>query len=267
MAKIVSKTANGVEEWEIGSFSLTIGRRPDNNIVLSSTAAAGRHAVVGYDNGRYYVEDLKTANGTQLNGAPVTRALLKHGDLIGIGGSHLLFLMPELQQKPPKIPVVPPRVRDEVFQPAPAAAAGVGVPAAGAKVSADDSLKLLDHLVGSIRSHRDREKTEKEEAQARLREEWEKTLAYAEQLKRKVGGDPRIKYFEISRRNNDAMIRVQREPSLPQQTITLSMEHPDDKGHLLRGVWLRRNGQLDRCYETADEAIGELVRDLAFLLA
>lgn len=266
MAKIVSKTANGVEEWEIGSFSLTIGRRPDNNIVLSSTAASGRHAVVGYESGRYYVEDLKTANGTQLNGKPVTRALLKHGDLIGIGGSHLLFLMPELQQKPPKIPVVPPRVRDEVFQPAPATA-GVGVPAAGAKVSADDSLKLLDHLVGSIRSHRDREKTEKEEAQARLRGEWEKTLAYAEQLKRKVGGDPRIKYFEISRRNNDAMIRVQREPSLPQQTITLSMEHPDDKGHLLRGVWLRRNGQLDRCYETADEAIGELVRDLAFLLA
>lgn len=267
MAKIVSKTANGVEEWEIGSFSLTIGRRPDNNIVLTSTAASGRHAVVGYENGRYYVEDLKTANGTQLNGAPVTRALLKHGDLIGIGGSHLLFLMPELQQKPPKIPVVPPRVRDEVFQPEPGTAAATGVPAAGAKLSGEDSLNLLDHLVGSIRSHRDREKIEKEEAQLQRRAEWEKALAYAEQLKRKVGSDPRIKYFEISRRNNDAMIRVQREPSLPQQTITLSMEHPDNKGHALRGVWLRRNGQLDRCYESADEAIGELVRDLAFLLA
>ena len=49
-----------------------------------------------------------------------------------------------------------------------------------------------------------------ERACARLQAEWAQAVAYAEQLKQRVEGDPRVHYFAISRRNNDVIIRAQR---------------------------------------------------------
>lgn len=142
-------------------------------------------------------------------------------------------------------------------------AAGIG--SQGTTSAAD--LASLDALVGSIRSHRDREQKEKEDALARLRVEWDKTMSYAEQLRTKIGKDPRIKFFGVNRRADDVTIRYQRTPSSPVQMMMLSIQHPEDRGNAVQGIWLRRSGQQDRSFHSADEVAAELIRDFAFILA
>ena len=42
-----------------------------------------------------------------------------------------------------------------------------------------------------------------------IEREWNKVLDYMEKLKVRVSQNPRVKYFAISRKNNDVMLRVQ----------------------------------------------------------
>ncbi len=66
----------------------TIGRLPDNSWVFADPYVSGRHALIRYVNGRYYIEDTST-NGVFIN-APDSRLSktqahpLKHGDVIFI---------------------------------------------------------------------------------------------------------------------------------------------------------------------------------------
>jgi uncharacterized FlaG/YvyC family protein len=245
MPKLVIDRHGAAKEWELGSFLIAIGRRPDNNIVLDDKFVSGRHAVVGFEQGRYYVEDLKSSNGTLLNGKPVHRANLNDGDVIRIGALRIRF-------KDTPVPGIP----------LPSAA-----PASTLDPSATSEANLLDELVGSIRSHRDRERSERELAEARWREEWEKLLTMAEQLKAKISSDPRVKHFGIDRKVNDVMIRIQRQAGGPQKLITIALRHPDYRDQVLNGIWLIRSDEPERCLQTAQAVGTELIRELAFLLA
>jgi len=69
----------------------TIGRLPDNTIILDSPAVSGHHACVFNADGRYVVEDLQSTNGTFVNGVRVSRHVLQHGDVIKVGDHELLF--------------------------------------------------------------------------------------------------------------------------------------------------------------------------------
>lgn len=70
----------------------TIGRRPNNDIVLENGMVSGDHAVIlmGED-GHVYAQDLGSRNGTVVNGEMITRARLRTGDVIKIGGFKLRF--------------------------------------------------------------------------------------------------------------------------------------------------------------------------------
>ena len=69
----------------------SIGRRPYNHIVIENMAVSGDHAVVQYDNGAFYVEDMNSTNGTSVNGIKVRRQQLKYGDIIGIAKFRIQF--------------------------------------------------------------------------------------------------------------------------------------------------------------------------------
>jgi pSer/pThr/pTyr-binding forkhead associated (FHA) protein len=73
---------------------ITIGRRSDNDVQLPYPAVSGRHAVVSYLSAdKCFVEDLKSTNGTLLNGAPIFgREQLKDRDQIDVGGQKFVFL-------------------------------------------------------------------------------------------------------------------------------------------------------------------------------
>jgi len=77
--------------------SVSIGRDANNDLVLESSAVSREHAAVAFRDGRWYLEDRGSFNGTYLNGTrlvPGTPLPLRHADRIGIGTDTLLFSWP-----------------------------------------------------------------------------------------------------------------------------------------------------------------------------
>ncbi len=70
----------------VDSLPYTIGRGPDNQLVLPDAAVSRRHAVLERAGERLRVRDLGSRNGTRVNGQDVSEAELCDGDVLGIGG-------------------------------------------------------------------------------------------------------------------------------------------------------------------------------------
>lgn len=70
----------------------TIGRRTYNDVQIDNLAISGEHAAVVVVGTSYFIEDLESTNGTLLNGKPVRKHVLHHGDIIGLGKYQLRFL-------------------------------------------------------------------------------------------------------------------------------------------------------------------------------
>jgi len=71
-------------ECELGETT-TIGRAKENEVALVDVRLSRRHARIVREGDAYFLEDLASSNGTQLNGEAVTRAALVRGDTIEIG--------------------------------------------------------------------------------------------------------------------------------------------------------------------------------------
>jgi len=78
----------GLEEGVTQPFSeeiITIGRRTDNQIMLEADNISRNHVTIERRDGRYYVRDLESANGTYLNEERVDWAELHDGDRLRVG--------------------------------------------------------------------------------------------------------------------------------------------------------------------------------------
>ncbi len=72
------------------SDSTTIGRGPNNSIVLGDSFVSTNHAVLNYRENGWWLADLGSRNGTWLNGKKVEGEVpVRPGDLIGIGQTRL----------------------------------------------------------------------------------------------------------------------------------------------------------------------------------
>ncbi|HET9201199.1 MAG TPA: FHA domain-containing protein [Dehalococcoidia bacterium] len=72
--------------------STTIGRVDSNHVVLNEETVSSRHAVVEFHDGRWWIRDLGSTNGTLLNNELVNgQDQLEPGDLIQVGGVRLQF--------------------------------------------------------------------------------------------------------------------------------------------------------------------------------
>lgn len=79
------------DEWAIGEQPITIGRLPDNTIVIDNPAVSGRHARVYKEGAHCVLEDLRSTNGTFVNDKPIARYTLIDGDQILIGKHTIRF--------------------------------------------------------------------------------------------------------------------------------------------------------------------------------
>jgi pSer/pThr/pTyr-binding forkhead associated (FHA) protein len=86
MSKLVLKFENSVlKEVAVGSKEVSIGRSPDNGLVIDNPAVSHYHARVFNEEGRLMLEDFGSMNGTFVNGQRVKMVTLKPGDSVGIG--------------------------------------------------------------------------------------------------------------------------------------------------------------------------------------
>lgn len=83
MAKlIVSVDGTVLQEKLLLGERTTIGRRPNNDIVLDNRAISGEHAAVIRSQHDHILEDLNSTNGTFVNGQPIKKHFLQDNDII-----------------------------------------------------------------------------------------------------------------------------------------------------------------------------------------
>ncbi len=80
-----------IGRWELDRPRLRIGRTPDNDIVIDNLAVSRLHALIEEEKGGYFVRDCDSLNGTEVNGARITRRKLEDGDEITIAKHTILF--------------------------------------------------------------------------------------------------------------------------------------------------------------------------------
>ena len=79
------------QELAIGSARVLVGRTRTCDLPLTDTQASKEHIAIELQPEGFVLTDLETSNGTKLNGAPVTRAVLQPMDRIFIGDTVLVF--------------------------------------------------------------------------------------------------------------------------------------------------------------------------------
>src|SRR5437660_1584895 len=86
------KGANQGTTMELVGERIVLGRNQDCNVVLNVPAVSREHAVIRRIADKFYIEDMKSRNGTFVNGKEVTtRTLLKDNDRIKICDNQLAF--------------------------------------------------------------------------------------------------------------------------------------------------------------------------------
>ncbi|RKG52020.1 GGDEF domain-containing protein [Corallococcus sp. AB011P] len=81
------------KKYVLEETEFTIGRDQHNHIVVDLDNVSRRHARIWGRQGKMFVEDLQSTNGTYLNDREVLQAQpLRSGDLVKVGGSIFKFL-------------------------------------------------------------------------------------------------------------------------------------------------------------------------------
>jgi hypothetical protein len=79
------------KSFPLGEPEYLIGRHRDNSIQLSDLGVSGFHARIYRGADGYVLEDLKSRNGTWVNGARVFHCTLAHEDRVHIGQTDLVY--------------------------------------------------------------------------------------------------------------------------------------------------------------------------------
>jgi len=88
--EVVALTIDG-RVHPVTSRVVVIGRSRECDVQLADTNVSRRHAELRQDGATYWLVDLGSTNGTELNGRRVEREKLTDGDAITIGSTELIF--------------------------------------------------------------------------------------------------------------------------------------------------------------------------------
>ena len=90
---IVIYGAHMGRQYHLGPKRMLIGRVDRSDILLDDSSVSREHASIERKDGRFILEDLKSTNGTFINGECVDVRVLNHGDKIRIGNTVLQFIV------------------------------------------------------------------------------------------------------------------------------------------------------------------------------
>src|SRR5215469_3704754 len=99
----ILKGVNPGTQVPLDADRIVLGRNPECHVVIPVTSVSREHAHIVRAQGRYYIEDLQSRNGTKVNNQSITaRTLLKHNDKIQICDFQAAFV--EAPNRPPLPP-------------------------------------------------------------------------------------------------------------------------------------------------------------------
>ena len=81
----------GLITHELVGDIVMIGRAPSNHIVIDHSTVSGQHALLLRIGDSYWLQDLNSTNGTQINGVFITDAELNDGAEIRFGAVIAVF--------------------------------------------------------------------------------------------------------------------------------------------------------------------------------
>src|SRR5215468_3284042 len=126
-AKLLYRDVKGREgSVDLANDPVYVGRANECAIRTDDAMVSRRHSVVRLDDGQYIVEDLQSANGTEVNTVKIQRQVLNHNDTVRCGSLWLRFVIDGTISPPLPAPGAPPaeitgmgsaqvqRLRDEV---------------------------------------------------------------------------------------------------------------------------------------------------------
>src|SRR4051812_12527454 len=87
-------TPDGRRQVPVGDKPMTIGRHPENLVVISDPASSRRHCVIERNGNGWRLRDLNSSNGTRLNGIVIETSRILPGDIVTIGGTRIVLVAP-----------------------------------------------------------------------------------------------------------------------------------------------------------------------------
>jgi adenylate cyclase len=89
--RLIYQDGDTPQTYTFATGEVVIGRSPECSVVLKDFGISRQHARIVVDEDGARIVDLKSKNGTQVNGVPVVEAPLKDGDRILLGKFQLTF--------------------------------------------------------------------------------------------------------------------------------------------------------------------------------
>src|SRR5438128_3379435 len=92
----------GSETVEVDTKRFSIGRTPENDLVIADTSLSRRHALIENFEGRFSLSDCGSSNGTFVNGKSITGSTeLSDWDVLTFGGSAAILVAMISGRTPP----------------------------------------------------------------------------------------------------------------------------------------------------------------------
>jgi hypothetical protein len=88
--EVVTLTVDG-HEYPVTSRRVVLGRSRECDIRVPDANVSRRHAELRQEGATFWIVDLDSTNGTEVNGRRVERAKLADGDRITVGGTNVVF--------------------------------------------------------------------------------------------------------------------------------------------------------------------------------
>jgi Protein of unknown function (DUF3662)/FHA domain len=87
----VTISVNGGKKVELTKRRTLIGRSKECDVQIEDASASRKHAEIRQEGTAYWIIDLDSTNGLEVNGLRTQRAKLDHGDKITIGSTEISF--------------------------------------------------------------------------------------------------------------------------------------------------------------------------------
>ena len=103
MMKIeVKLQGRSIDHYSLEKTPIVIGRDPSCDVPVDNPLLSRRHAQIVSENGKYFIEDLKSTNGVFLRGNKVSRDEIRDGDEIRIDKFSFHVKLPAAQPEKKK---------------------------------------------------------------------------------------------------------------------------------------------------------------------